>query len=235
MKWNITGNSAFQRVEINLANGERVQIASGCMIYHNGRVELKGKLNTGDEKKGLGGLLKAAARSVVTGESMFITEVVALSDGAMIAIAPGCPGEVRELKVGAGSQWRIRDQAFLACDSSASYSVVKQSLGKAIFGGTGGLFIMETTGDGSFLIDSYGDMVEVTLDGSEPFIVDNNHVVAWSASLDYNIEIASGSFGFMSGEGLVNKFNGSGTIYISTRNAESLANVLKPFFPTSSS
>ena len=236
MKWNITGNNAYQRVEINIPTGDKVQIAAGSMIYHNGKVVLEGKLNTGDEeKKGLGGLLKAAARSVVTGESMFITQVTAQSDGAMISIAPPCPGEIKELKVGENMQWRIRDKAFLACDSTAAYKVVRQSLGKALFGGTGGLFIMETTGEGSFLIDSYGDMVEITLDGTAPFVVDNNHCVAWSASLDYQIEVASGNFGFLSGEGLVNKFSGRGTILIQTRNAESLANILKPFFPSNNS
>jgi uncharacterized protein (AIM24 family) len=76
---------------------------------------------------------------------------------------------------------------------------------------------METAGSGSLLINSYGDTMKIQLDGTNPFVVDNQHVIAWSESLDYNIKIASGKFGFTTGEGLVNEFNGAGTIFIQTR------------------
>ena len=46
---------------------------------------------------------------------------------------------------------------------------------------------------------------------------------------------ASGTFGFTSGEGLVNEFTGNGKIYIQTRNVHNLADALRPFFPSSSS
>ncbi|MEI3148214.1 MAG: AIM24 family protein [Merdibacter sp.] len=47
--------------------------------------------------------------------------------------------------------------------------------------------------------------------------------MAWDASLDYSIRVASGTFGFTSGEGLVNEFNGNGKVYIQTRNIHNLA------------
>ena len=61
--------------------------------------------------------------------------------------------------------------------------------------------------------------------------IDNEHVVAWDASLDYQIQIASGTFGFTTGEGLVNVFHGNGTVYIQTRNIHNLADALKPYLP----
>ena len=76
--------------------------------------------------------------------------------------------------------------------------------------------------------------MEVTLDGSHPFVVDNHHVVAWSDSLNYQIEVASGVFGFKTGEGLVNTFTGSGTILIQSRNIEALAGLISPYISTSS-
>jgi uncharacterized protein (AIM24 family) len=154
-----------------------------------------------------------------------------MSDGARIALAPGSPGAVRELRIGQ-QQWRIRDQAFLACDSAVRYEMKRQSFGKALLGGTGGFFVMESRGEGSMLVSSYGDIVEIEMDGSRPFVVDNTHVVAWSTSLDYNIEIASGTFGFTTGEGLVNEFHGRGTVLTQTRNVEALAGMLKPYFPS---
>ena len=102
----------------------------------------------------------------------------------------------------------------------------------ALFGGTGGLFVMKTQGSGKMLISGYGDIVEIALDGTEDFVVDNQHVLAWTESLSYSIEVASGTFGFKTGEGLVNKFRGKGKILIQSRNVEALAQSIIPFIPS---
>ena len=231
MKYSFTQSTAFPLVEVELAHGEEIQIERGCMVYHNGKVTLEGKMNSNGS--GLGGLVKALGRSMVSGESFFITRAKGTADDAMIALAPAAPGMIRELQVGA-EQWRIRDQAFLACDSTVSYVMKRQSFGKAMFGGTGGFFIMESQGNGSMLINSFGDIQEITLDGSRPFVVDNTHVVAWSTTLNYNIKVASGTFGFTTGEGLVNEFSGVGTVLIQTRNLKALAGAIQPFISTGS-
>jgi len=223
MNYTITQSTAFPLVEVTLAQGEEIQIEHGSMVYHRGGVTLEGKMNS--DSGGVGGFLKAMGRSMVSGESFFITRAKGMNDGAKIALAPGAPGAIRELKLG-NEQWRIRDQAFLACDASVSYQMKRQSFGKAVFGGTGGFFVMESRGTGSMLINSYGDIQELYMDGSEPLIVDNVHVVAWSTTLDYNIKVASGVFGFTTGEGLVNEFHGSGVVLIQTRNIQSLAGML---------
>ena len=223
MNYKITQSTAFPLVEVTLSQGEEIQIERGAMVYHTGGVTLEGKMNA--DGGGLGGFVKAMGRSMVSGESFFITRAKGLNDGAKIAIAPGFPGAVRELKVGA-EQWRINDSAFLACDASVSYEMKRQSAGKAMFGGTGGFFIMETKGTGSMLIDSFGDMLELHTDGVNPLIVDNTHVVAWNTTLDYNIKVASGTFGFTTGEGLVNEFRGAGTVLIQTRNIGALVSAM---------
>ena len=231
MNYTMTQGTAFPLVEIALAQGEEIQIERGCMVYHSGDVSLEGKMNS--NSSGLGGLVKALGRSMVSGESMFITRARGLANGARIAIAPGAPGAIRELKLGA-QQWRLRDEVFLACDAGVSYEMKRQSFGKALLGGTGGFFIMESRGTGSMLVSSYGDILELQLNGSRPFVVDNTHVVAWSTTLDYDIRVASGTFGFKTGEGLVNEFRGSGTVLIQTRNIQALASMLQSFVATGS-
>ena len=84
------------------------------------------------------------------------------------------------------------------------------------------------------LISGYGDIVEIALDGTEDFVVDNQHVLAWTESLSYSIEVASGTFGFKTGEGLVNKFRGKGKILIQSRNVEALAQSIICLLYTSS-
>ncbi|MFV0362900.1 MAG: AIM24 family protein [Suipraeoptans sp.] len=129
-------------------------------------------------------------------------------------------------------QWRINDSAFLACDGSVGYDLKKQSFGRAIFGGTGGFFVMETKGSGTMLLNAYGDLFEIVLDGSKPFIADNTHVVAWSNTLSYDLKIASGTFGFTSGEGIVNEFRGVGRVILQSRNVQSLAEMVQPYIVT---
>ena len=93
---------------------------------------------------------------------------------------------------------------------------------------------METEGQGDLLISAFGDLIEVECTPVKPITIDNEHVVAWDASLNYSIEVASGTFGFTTGEGLVNKFTGNGKILIQTRNIHSLADAVKPFLPDKS-
>ena len=88
---------------------------------------------------------------------------------------------------------------------------------------------METEGEGTILVSAFGDIIELDVTADKPLTVDNEHVVAWDSSLNYNIEIASGAFGFTTGEGLVNSFYGNGKVLIQTRNIHSLASAIDPF------
>ena len=82
MNYRITQGTAFPLAEITLAKGEVVQIERGCMAYHYGGVNLEGKMNS--DSSGVGGFLKAMGRSMVSGESFFITRATGLSDGAKL-------------------------------------------------------------------------------------------------------------------------------------------------------
>lgn len=223
MNFKIINKTAYPLAEISLNRGEEVRIERGCMVYHHGGVVLEGKRNSNDNS-----ILKAIGRSLVSNESFYITTARGENDGAKLGIAPSTPGDIRELEVG-NKQWRINDGAFLACDNSVIYNIKKQSLGRAIFGGTGSLFIMETAGQGSMLLNCFGDLIELECTRERPLIVDNMHVVAWSADINYNIQVASGIFGFKTGEGLVNEFVGNGTVYIQTRNISSMASEMSKF------
>lgn len=230
MKFVLTGDSDCPIARLMLSRGETVKIESGSMVYSRG-VEIEGGLNS--KKKGLGGVLSAIGRSLTSGESMFITTATGSADDGEIAIAPPIPGKIIGLEVEGQRQYRLNSDVFLACDSTLDYNMVKQDVSKAVFGGTGGLFVMETNGTGTVLVSAFGDLISVDVTPDSPLVVDNEHVVAWDASLDYSIQAASGMFGFTTGEGLVNTFTGSGRIYIQTRNLGNLAEALHPYLPTS--
>lgn len=232
MRFVLTGDSDCPIARLALSRGESVKIENGSMVYSRG-VEISGGLNS--KKKGLGGVLGAIGRSLTSGESMFITTATGTVDDGEIAIAPPIPGKIISLQVGGRQQYRLNTGAFLACDATLDYTMVNQGLSKAVFGGTGGLFVMETNGAGTILVSAFGDILSLDVTPESPLVVDNEHVVAWDASLDYSIQVASGMFGFTTGEGVVNSFNGYGRVYIQTRNLQNLAQAMHPYLPTTAS
>ena len=127
------------------------------------------------------------------------------SDNGNLALAPDTPGQVIALELGE-NQYRLNDGAFLALDGTAFYTMERQSIGKALFGGQGGLFVMTTQGQGTLLANAFGSIKKIELQNQE-ITIDNAHVVAWSQSLDYNIHLENGFWQSIgTGEGVVNTF-----------------------------
>jgi uncharacterized protein (TIGR00266 family) len=219
----------FPMARVMMGQGETALIQRGAMIYRTPGVELAARLNASGQ--GFGKFVKAVARSAVSGESAFITEVTCQAPSGELAIAPTYPGTIVQLDVGA-TQYRLNDGAFLAMDSSVAYTMERQSAGRAVFGGQGGLFVMTTNGQGALLVNAFGSITEIPLVGAQGFVIDNGHVVAWDRNLDYRIELQSGFFGSIgTGEGVVNTFSGTGKVLVQTLNLDTFAKSLTPFLP----
>ena len=226
MKFSMDSQMQFPLVELSLNQGEFVYIQRGSMIYHTPNVSLNTQLNACGS--GLGRFVKAVGRSMVSGESTFITQAVAESDNGNLALAPDTPGQVIALELGE-NQYRLNDGAFLALDGTAFYTMEHQSIGKALFGGQGGLFVMTTQGQGTLLANAFGSIKKIELQNQE-ITIDNAHVVAWSQSLDYNIHLENGFWQSIgTGEGVVNTFRGTGEVYVQSLNLQSFAGSLNKY------
>ena len=196
------------------------------MVYHTPNVSLNTHLNASGS--GLGRFVKAVGRSMVSGESTFITQAIAESDNGHLALAPDTPGQVIALELGE-KQYRLNDGAFLALDGTAFYTMESQSIGKALFGGQGGLFVMTTQGQGTLLANAFGSIKKIELQNQE-ITIDNAHVVAWSQSLDYNIHLENSFWQSIgTGEGVVNTFRGTGEVYVQSLNLQSFAESLNKY------
>lgn len=229
MNFTIENNSQFPFVEIALDKGEKAYIQRGGMVYHSPSVKLNTKLNA--KGSGLGKLVKAVGRSMVSGESTFITEATSEVDGGVLALAPNVPGQVMALEIG-DHQYRLNDGAFLALDGSAFYTMERQSFGRALFGGQGGFFVMTTEGKGTLLVNAFGAIKKIELQDQE-MTIDNAHVVAWSKELTYDIHLENGFLQSVgTGEGVVNTFRGTGEIYVQSLNVETFAKVLGTYIST---
>lgn len=226
MKFSMDSQMQFPLVELSLNQGETVFIQRGSMVYHTPNVSLNTQLNASGS--GLGHFVKAVGRSMVSGESTFITQAVAESDNGNLALAPDTPGQVIALELGE-KQYRLNDGAFLALDGTAFYTMERQSIGKALFGGQGGLFVMTTQGQGTLLANAFGSIKKIELQNQE-ITIDNAHVVAWSQSLDYDIHLENGFWQSIgTGEGVVNTFRGTGEVYVQSLNLQSFAGSLNKY------
>ncbi|MGL5175338.1 MAG: TIGR00266 family protein [Cetobacterium sp.] len=218
-----TSSTSAALVEFQLEKGESVRIEPGCMVYKDASINLQGKVN--------GGFFSAIGKAFLGGENFF-TSVATAKDNGRVAIAPKGFGNIKVLNVSNGNHWYLNDGSFLACNSSVDYTSTKQKrFINSILGGTGGFFILKSKGEGELLVNGFGDLVEIELDGSQAFQIDNGHVVCWQESLDYKVEIASGLLGFRTGEGLVNTFKGKGKVIIQTRNIQSFVDILVDYIP----
>lgn len=232
MQFKVQENDPFAVASIQMNQGEIAKIKTGAVLYFNDQIKLEGGINS--QKKGLGGVVSALGRSIASGETMFVSSAQAIGDQAEITVAPQVPGNILQLSVDNAHRYHLNDGAFLASDNSVDYKITRQAIGKSIFGGTGGFFIMETEGSGNLLVSAFGNFMKLTLDGSQTYSVDNYHVVAWSTTLDYDIRPASGVIGFKTGEGLINHFSGQGEVYIQTRNLSDFGGALDGFIDSDS-
>ena|SRR3990172_7705940 len=202
---------------VALRKGEKIYSESDAMVTMEATLELKGEAR--------GGFFSSIARKLTAGESLFQQAIEATGGDGQALLAPTLPGDIQILDIGK-NQYRLNDGAFLACTPDVKISVVSQGIGKAILGGTGGFFIMETSGTGTLVISGFGAIFAIDVLPSVDTIVDNYHVVAWEKNLRYSVSLSTAKSGFFgnlvnsvtSGEGVVNRFSGNGKVYVCSRN-----------------
>ena len=90
----IRHNPSFAVARCTLAGGESMRAESGAMYATSGGVEIEAKVQ--------GGLMKGLKRSMLGGESLFMTTLTAPGSGGWVDVAARLPGDVIVLPVGAG-------------------------------------------------------------------------------------------------------------------------------------
>ncbi len=216
---------------VSLKKGERIYAESDAMVTMDATLELKGRAR--------GGLLSSLARRFASGESFFQQSIEASFGDGEILLSPELPGDIEILDVGP-RQYRLNDGAFLAATDGVDIKMKSQGIGQAVFGGTGGFFIMETGGIGKLAVSGFGAIFALDVKSDMDSIVDNYHVVAWDSTLSYNISLSTSRGGgflgnimgsMMSGEGIVNRFSGSGKVYVCSRNRGGFLNWIASQLP----
>lgn len=216
MKWNIKGNPDFGQLDVVLGPGEKFVSESGSMAYMSSGMKLKSKL--------IGGLGSALIRKIVGGESLFAGEYSHPS-GGNVTFSPNRPGTIVNRTL-ANEGFVMTAGSYMA--SSPGIKLRTRFGGiQALFSGKGA-FVIEASGSGELFFNSYGAIVEKRVSGE--FTVDTGHAVAWEPGLNYSVQTVGGlKSTLFSGEGLVMRFSGEGTVYVQTRTLGGLSHWLTPF------
>lgn len=226
MKYEILYGSAFPIVKINLQKGERIKAESDAMVSMSSTIDLDGKLE--------GGIFKGLGR-MLAGEKFFFQTLSANRGPGEALLAPSVPGGVVDVELDGSYGLCVQKDGFLAASDSISVDTQMQNLTRGLFSGEG-FFILKVRGTGTVFINSYGAVHPINLEAGEEVVIDNSHLVAWPDYMQYNIEKASSGWisSFTSGETLVCRFRGPGTVLIQTRNPRGFGAWIRQFIPTSS-
>ena len=216
MKFEISGKPDYAMVEIALEGGEKVQAEAGAMVAMSSNLKI--------ETKAKGGLLGGLKRMVV-GESFFTNTFSSEGGPGTIKFAPSMPGDLEHLPF-SGETWLMQSGAYVAHTGEIEIDT-KWGGFKSFFAGEG-FFLIKVSGAGDCWFSSFGGLTRV--DFTDGYVVDTTHLVAFQEGLNYNVEPVGGlKATFLSGEGLVCRFSGSGSVFVQTRSGPPFASWLHPF------
>ena len=226
MKYEILHPDAFPIVRCDLQRGESLKAESDAMVSMSAALDIAGSM-------GKGGVLGGLARKLLTGESFFFQRITATRGPGSVMLAHKEPGGIVDVELDGIHGLCVQKDGFLAAEESVELETKTQNLAKGLFSGEG-FFILNVKGKGVVFLSSFGAIHPITLSDGEEVIIDNGHLVAWPDYMNYTLEKASAGWisSIASGEGLVCRFRGPGTVLIQTRNPSSFAGWMKSMIGT---
>jgi len=222
MRYEILDKPDFGMVKVTFDQpGEQMILESAAMVARSPDMQMETNMR--------GGLMAAAKRKLLGGESLFQNTFTAAQPGETLYFAPAPEGDVEVLELDGSWELMMSSSAYLGSAPTVNLDT-KWGGAKGFFSGTG-MFLLKAGGTGPVFFNCYGGLHAVDV-GPGGYIVDTSHVVAFTAGLTYNVSRVGGLKSlFFSGEGLVCNFSGQGRLWISTRNPASLASFVLPYRP----
>lgn len=204
-------------VSVRLEKGDCVYAERNSMVSMDGGLALTGRAR--------GGFFTALSRKILNDETFFQQKIEAVDGPGEVLLTPTLPGDVVLIETGE-RQYMISDGAYLANTDGVELESTTQSLGRALLGDSGGLFVLSTKGRGTVAVSGFGSMRPIDLTDGQSVYVDNGHLVARDTQLKYELAMNTAKQGFFgkllhsqtSGEGIVLKFSGTGRLYVCSRN-----------------
>ena len=211
----------MQYVEVELDPSETAVAESGAFMMMDEGVEMQTIFGDGSQQtRGFLGKLVSAGKRLITGESLFMTAFTNAGSGKKkVSFASPYPGKIIAMDLMEyGGKIVAQKDSFLCAAKGVTVGIeFQRRLGTGLFGGEG--FIMQKLeGDGFAFVHAGGHVFERTLQPGELLRVDTGCLVAYTKTIDYDIQFVGGIKNtIFGGEGLFfATLRGPGKVWIQT-------------------
>lgn len=195
---------------VTLKPGETLRAESGAMLFMTQNVEMNTELQGAS----------AAFSRMMTGQNMFLTDFKYTGEKGegTLGLGTDFPSKILRLSLEdyEGSALICQRGAYLASNPSVDISMeATKSLSAGFFGGQG-FILQRLSGQGDVLVKAGGTLVEKELQPGEQLRVTSGSIVAFTTTVDYDIQMMPGIKNAMfGGEGLfVTTLTGAGKVWL---------------------
>lgn len=215
---------SFAVARLNLSAGEEVNVESGAMYAQSLGMEITSKMQ--------GGILGALKRSLLSGESFFVSTFSSPRSPGWVDVVPNYPGDVFSLDIEPSRGLILTRGSWLASDTAINLDT--KFGGAKMFLGGEGIFTVKCTGRGTVIVAAYGAMDFHSLGEGEGFTIDTGHLVAYEEGMRTQIRKAGTGIlnSLKSGEGLVMDIYGPGDVITQSRNPAGFASFIQSVLPS---
>lgn len=192
--YNITGEE-IQCIEIELDPQETVIAEPGSFMLMEDGIQMQTLFGDGSKNEGgLMGKLFSAGKRLLTGENLFMTAYSNIGAGKKhVTFAAPYPGKIIPMDLHLlGGKMICQKDSFLCAAKGVSVGIeFQRKLGTGLFGGEG--FIMQKLeGDGMAFVHAGGHIMVKELKERETLKVDTGCIVAFTNTVDYDIQFVGG-------------------------------------------
>ena len=185
----------MQCVEIELDAQETVIAEAGSFMMMEQEIQMETIFGDGSQQTGgFMNKLFSAGKRLLTGESLFMTAYTHTGSGKKkVTFASPYPGKIIPVDLSMiGGKLICQKDAFLCAAKGVSVGIeFQRKLGTGLFGGEG--FIMQKLeGDGMAFVHAGGTIIEKTLNHDDHLRVDTGCLVAFTSSVNYDIQFVGG-------------------------------------------
>jgi uncharacterized protein (TIGR00266 family) len=213
MKWEVVAKPAYSMLKVYLSPGDEVTAEAGAFVAGQGDYEIVTET---------GGVLKAFARALLGGETIFLNRYRARGS-CTLWFAPSLPGDIEYVKL--NGRLIVQDMSYIASHGNVDISVAWRGF-KGLLA-EGELVWLKLDGFGGVWVNSYGGIEKIDLKPGEKLVLDNFHFVAMDDTIRYRITKFGGIKSFiLGGEGIVAELEGPGRILIQSRSLPPFAQLL---------
>lgn len=185
----------MQFVEIELDPQETVMAEPGAMMMMDQSIEMNTIFGDGSRQDdSLLGKLFSAGKRVLTGENLFMTAFTNTGrDKKHVSFSAPYPGKIIPVDLlKFNGKIICQKDAFLCAAKGVSIGIeFTKKLGAGFFGGEG-FILQKLEGDGMAFVHAGGTLIEKTLEQGEVLNVDTGSLVAFTSTVDYDIQFVGG-------------------------------------------